>query len=150
MFEFLSCLACLWFAARLFRRPGQAVRCSPAWVAARESLRWGVLLVTVPLLGVLGVVRYARGEGVPSFYALALTTGLAALVLFGVRVGPTRRRLLDSVLLSVVLALASFTVVNGVPLALRLLTAAGLCTWLLACVAAGLVVRGLAWLGEKE
>jgi hypothetical protein len=144
--QILSSLVCLWLAATLRGRssPGDG-RPSP-WGLAKYSLRHGIMVVTVPILGYFGVVRFMQGLGIPSVFWFALATGLTALVMVGAEVELTGNILIDCLLLSFALVGAVFTVINGVPTALTLLDSANLCRWALLCVGAAILVRVALWI----
>ncbi|RKY12745.1 MAG: hypothetical protein DRP65_00045 [Planctomycetota bacterium] len=144
--EIVTLLVCLWLAIKVRRRPGAVDGRPNPWVLAKQSLRWGIVLVTVPLLGYFGVVRFMHGAGIPSAFSLVLCTGITALVMMGMEVELTGNILVDCLLVSIALVAASFTVVNGVPLVLVHLSGANLCRWVLACVAAAMLVRVWLWI----
>jgi len=148
--EILSVLLCLWLAARLGRRCETGDEGPTRWALAKRSLRWGVVFVTVPLLGFFGAVRFGHGAGIPSVFSLILCTGITALVVLGAEVELTGNVLLDCLLVSAGLVGACFTVVNGVPVALGVLSAASVCTWMLLCVGAAIAVRLFLWVFEES
>jgi hypothetical protein len=144
--EFISLLVCLWVATKVRGRPYADDRQTSSWALAKRSLRWGTLLVTVPLLACLGAVRYVHGAGVPSAFAFLLCTGVTALVMLGCKLEITRNLLLDCLIVSTGLTAACFTVVNGIPVAVARMNAASFCAWSLACVGAAVVVRTKMWI----
>jgi len=148
--EILSVLLCLWLAARLGRRRETGDEGPTRWALAKRSLRWGVVLVTVPLLGFFGVVRFMNGAGIPSVFSLILCTGITALVVLGAEVELTGNVLLDCLLVSAGLVGACFTVVNGVPVALAAMNGSNLCRWMLLCIGAAFVVRIFLWLFQED
>lgn len=141
-------LLCLWIASLLSRKGPKGNENPSAWQYAKRSLRWGVVLVTIPLLGYLGAVRFIQGVGIPSVFSLVLCVGITAVVLLGAKVRVSGNVVLDSLLLSTGLVAACFTVLNGLPEVRARLSAENVYFWFLACTCMALVVRTFFWIKE--
>ena len=148
IFELASILLCLWLAVRLRRKESGGEGEPDPWALVRRSLRWGVLLVTLPLLGYYGALRYADGQGGPSAFSVVMCTGLTSLVVMGSPHEVTGNVIIDCVLVSAVIVAGCFTVLNGLPVALSNMTAPNLCRWCVACTGAAIIVRLFFWITE--
>lgn len=150
--QILSVIICLWLSKRIRQAGsgnGNGWKQSP-WSLARSSLKTGMLAVTVPLLGYLGVVRYMNGMGMPSPYLFVVCTGLACLVMMGAGVEITGNVIVDSLFLSGLLAGGCFTVVNGLPGAWSKMNWRTLSAWFLACICAAILARAVTWIKEDD
>jgi hypothetical protein len=147
--DLFSILLCLWLAARLRRGIG-AEQGPGAWEYATRSMRWGMLLVTVSMLGYFGVLGYVKDRNFPSALSLILCTGLTALVVMGSGLEITGNVIVDAVIMALGLACGCFTVINGLSDFLEWLNTPNLIRWLLACIGIALVVRAIFWLREDR
>jgi len=150
LIEIMALLLCLRVATRLRERSPAGDDVPSAWALARQSLRLGVVAVTVPLLGYFGATRYANEQGIPTAFSLVLCTGLTMLVMIGAAVEITGNILLDSLLISAVLVGVCLTVVNGTPEALARINGENLCHWSLACVGTAILVRAVFWATKDQ
>ena len=150
LLELTSVIACLWLATRFRRWTGQGENENNAWERAKRSMRWGVLIVTLPMLCFFGIVRYLHGAGFPTPFMFLLCSGLSALIFTGTRMEFTGNILFDTFFMSVVFTFACFTVVNGLPAALNMASGKTLCLWFLACTGAAFIVRAVMWALEGE
>ena len=148
--QVLSFLICLMLAAGLRGKAGGASGGEGAWKLARRSLRWGMVVVTVPLMGYFGIERYAQGVGIPSPFAAVMCTGATALLLMGSEVEITGNIVVDAIVLSVLLVGCCFTVINGAPELVSRVTSENVCMWLLACMVAALLVRASIWVSKGQ
>ena len=148
MVELASILLCLWLAVKVRRRQSDDKSKPDPWVLARRSLRWGVLLVTLPLLGYFGALRYADGQGGPSAFSVIMCTGLTSLVMMGSPLEVTGNIIVDCILVSAGIVTCCFTMLNGLPVALASLNAVNLCRWCVACTVAAMLVRLFLWITE--
>lgn len=150
MLTFFSIILCLLLAGRLSRgQNGNDVE-TDSWCLAKRSLRTGMLLVTVPLLGYFGLERYMNGTGIPSLYVLIVCIGLVSLVMTGAGIEISGNVVIDSLLVSGLLVAGCFTVINGIPEAARRLNVESFCSWFLACVISSIVVRAVIWAGKGK
>ena len=143
--QIVALLFCIYLATRLRPRLGQGKGQPGPWALARRSLRWGIVLVTVPVLGYFGVMRYVNGQGIPSTFWVVVCTGITALVMMGSKVEFTGNVVVDSMFLSAGLVGLCFSVINGVPVAIAYLNAENLCRLILACICAAILVRAIMW-----
>lgn len=143
-------MICLWLATKVLGRRYTVEGDSSPWVLAKRSLRWGALIVTVPLLVYFGINRYINGMVMTSVFSFVFCTGVTALLMMGMRVEFTGNVIIDCLLLSAGFVAACFTVVNGVPVVLGLLNARNLGLWSLLCIGMAFVVRTILWMIEGK
>lgn len=148
MFELASILLCLWLAVRLRRKESGGEGEPNPWALARRSLRWGVLIVTLPLLGYFGALRYADGQGGPSAFSVVMCVGLTSVVVMGSPMEVTGNIIIDCVLVSAGIVAGCFTVLNGLPVALANLNAPNMCRWCVTCTVASMLARLFLWITE--
>lgn len=143
--EIVVSILCLWAATKFRRKLDRSTQGKNAWDEAKVALRRGIMIVTIPMLGYFGIVRYLNGLGYPCIFTLILCTGLTAIVLMGAEMEITGNVIFDSILLALFLVCACFTIVNGFPEALARTSGENLCRWFLMCVLAAIFIRAFTW-----
>jgi hypothetical protein len=145
LFELFLIFVCLWLSTKIRNRLSENGGQNDAWGFGKQALRWGALIVTVPLLAYFGITRFIRGEASLSLFAVLLGTGLAGVVLMGIGIEITGNVITDAILISISLVIVSFIILSGIPEALARISGENLCRWMLLCVVAAIIIRAFTW-----
>jgi len=149
--DLISVMLSLCVAKRLCGQPRKGgLRKDDAWSLAKLSLKLGMLITSVPLLEFYGISKYVNGIGYPSFFFLIVSVGLTMLVLLGFTLEITGNILLDCLILSSIITILCFTLINGMPVAWASLSQENLCRWFIASIFVSLFARAVLWIKEGK
>jgi len=148
--DLTSVILCIWLAKKLRGWSRGEVRKDDVWSLAKQSLKWGMIIVTVPLLEFFGIMSFIHGIGYPSIFSFSVCIGLITLLMLGCALEITGNVLIDSLLLSSILVISCFTLVNGIPVAWANLSQENLCRWFITSIFVSLFFRAALWIKEGK